>query len=409
VRIVVKATAPESDDVEAIRATADVDTLARQSVRVLFLGHMAVDFVQGAIPALLVLWSAKFDLSYAAAAGVVLAATFSSSLTQPLFGHWSDRRRALWLLPTGVAVAGAGLAAATLMPSFGLVLVCVFVAAIGVGAYHPEGAKQAGYASQNRLASVLSIFSLGGNIGLGLGPLATSGLIVTLGLGGGPLLALPCLVVAALLMRALPGLRTLETAGVARRGAPADGRPRAMALLLTIVGLRSLVLYGILVFLPLSEVARGHSDGWATLLLALVISAGAVGTFTFGRIADRVGGRTVLLWTLAAAGPLMTVYALTDSPAIADPAVILAGVVALGTLGVSTSMSQLYLPHRAAMASGLSMGFSIGLGGVAALTLGLVADAVGLKTALLLTGAGGVVAMALSYLLPAEPEPARRN
>lgn len=377
--------------------------MARRSVQVLFFGHMAVDFVQGAIPALLVLWTAKFDLSYSAAAAVVLAATFSSSLTQPLFGLWSDRRKALWLLPTGVAVSGIGLGAATLMPSFELVLLCVFITAIGVGAFHPEGAKQVGYASQTRLASVLSIFSLGGNVGLALGPLATSALIFTVGLSGGVLLALPCLVVAAVLAYYVPLLRTLETAGTKARGTPARDRPKAMALLLTIVGLRSLVLYGILVFLPLSEVARGHSEGWATLLLAVVISAGAIGTFMFGRWADRIGGRLVLLYTLAAAGPLMAIYALSESSALADPAVILAGVMSLSTLGVTTSMSQRYMPRRAAMASGLSMGFSIGLGGAAALFLGIVADAVGLQTALLLCAGGGVVAMMLSFLLPKDP------
>jgi FSR family fosmidomycin resistance protein-like MFS transporter len=379
--------------------------MARRSVQILFFGHLAVDFVQGAIPALLVLWTTKFDLSYSAAAAVVLAATFSSSLTQPLFGLWSDRRKALWLLPTGVAVSGIGLGAATLMPSFELVLICVFIAAIGVGAFHPEGAKQAGYASQTRLASVLSIFSLGGNVGLALGPLATSALIFTVGLEGGVLLALPCLVVAAVLAYYAPLLRTLETAGTKARGTMARGRPKAMALLLTIVGLRSLVLYGILVFLPLSEVARGRSDGWATFLLAVVISAGAVGTFMFGRWADRIGGRLVLFYTLALSGPLMAIYALTDRAAIADPAVIFAGVMSLSTLGVTTSMSQRYLPHRAAMASGLSMGFSIGLGGAAALCLGLVADGVGLKTALLLCAGGGVIAMILAYLLPRD-EPA---
>ncbi len=361
---------------------------------------MAVDFVQGSIVALLVLWTPKFDLSYAAAAAVVLASTFSSSLTQPLFGLWSDRRKALWLLPTGVALSGAGLAAATLMPSYGLVLACVFVAAIGVGAFHPEGAKQTGYASQARLASGLSIFSLGGNIGLALGPLATSALIVTLGLAGGPLLAVPCVVVAVILAIHVPMLRTLETAGTKAKSIAERARPGAMSLLLTVVGLRSLVLFGILAFLPLYEVQRGGSDGWATFLLAIAITAGAIGTVCFGLLADRIGGRLVLFLTMAVAGPLMAIYALADTELVAGPAVILATVCALGTLGVSTSLSQRYLPNKVAMASGLSMGFSIGLGGLAALALGTIADAVGLQTALLLTAGGGVLGMGISWLLP---------
>ena len=45
-------------------------------------------------------------------------------------------------------------------------------------------------------------------------------------------------------------------------------------------------------------------------------------------------------------------------------------------------MSQEYLPSRIGLASGLSIGFSIGLGGIAALALGAVADAVDLETAM---------------------------
>jgi MFS transporter, FSR family, fosmidomycin resistance protein len=69
-------------------------------------GHFATDFANGALPALLPFLVDRFSLSYTLAATVMLASTASSSLIQPLFGAWSDRRGALWLLPSGVAVAG---------------------------------------------------------------------------------------------------------------------------------------------------------------------------------------------------------------------------------------------------------------------------------------------------------------
>ena len=72
----------------------------------------------------------------------------------------------------------------------------------------------------------------------------------------------------------------------------------------------------------------------------------------------------------------------------------------IGTFGVSLVMSQEYMPGRIGMASGLSIGFAIGLGGVAALTLGAVADAVDLKTAVLTTAVGPALCVALTLLLP---------
>src|ERR1051326_7649051 len=80
-------------------------------------GHLGTDFANGALPALLPFLKDRFSLSYTLAALVMLASTASSSLIQPLFGLWSDRRGALWLLPTGVAVAGVGMALAAAAPA----------------------------------------------------------------------------------------------------------------------------------------------------------------------------------------------------------------------------------------------------------------------------------------------------
>src|SRR6187397_1974470 len=169
-------------------------------------GHFATDFASGALPALLPFFVDPFSLSYTLAAAVMLASTASSSLVQPLFGAWSDRRGALWLLPAGVALAGIGIALAAAAPAYWLVLLLVVVSGLGVAAYHPEGSKFAAYASGTQRASGMSLFSIGGNLGYALGPTATTPLVVALGLTGGLLLALPCLVVAAVLLVAIPFL-----------------------------------------------------------------------------------------------------------------------------------------------------------------------------------------------------------
>ena len=88
-------------------------------------GHLGTDFSNGALPALLPFLTDSFSLSYTLAAGLMLASAASSSLIQPLFGLWSDRHGASWLLPTGVAIAGVGIALAAAAPSYWLVLVFV--------------------------------------------------------------------------------------------------------------------------------------------------------------------------------------------------------------------------------------------------------------------------------------------
>jgi len=170
-------------------------------------GHLATDFANGALPALLPFLKERFSLSYTAVGGVILASQASSSLIQPLFGLWSDRRGAMWLLPSGVALAGIGIALAADAPSYWLVLLLVLGSGVGVAAFHPEGSKFAGFVSGRKRASGMAWFSLGGNLGYALGPLAATAVVAALGLRGGFLLALPCLAVALAIVAATPYLR----------------------------------------------------------------------------------------------------------------------------------------------------------------------------------------------------------
>jgi len=102
---------------------------------------------------------------------------------------------------------------------------------------------------------------------------------------------------------------------------------------------------------------------------------------------------------------LILVYVLVGGP-VGIAAIVLAGAAVIGTFGVSLVMSQEYMPGRVGMASGLSIGLAIGLGGVAALTLGAIADAIDLETAVLATAVGPALALFVSLFLP--PAPARR-
>jgi FSR family fosmidomycin resistance protein-like MFS transporter len=371
-------------------------------------GHLAVDLAQGALPALLPFLVLKFDLSYTEAAALVLAGTISSSIVQPAFGLWSDARGALWLLPAGVAVAGLGMAIASVAPAYPLVFLAVLVSGLGVAAYHPEGSKFASYVSGSRRASGMSLFSVGGNVGFALGPLLASFLIITLDLGldGGVFLAVPGLAAAAVLA-SLTGYLGI----FAPEGGPAaerilePSRPRGLALLLLVVGLRSVAHMGLFTFVPLYEISRGNGAGYGTRLLALFLLAGALGTLLGGPLADRFGRRTVLIGSFVVATPLILVYALAGG-LVGAFALVFSGAAVIGTFGVSLVMSQEYMPGRVGMASGLSIGLAIGLGGVSAVSLGAVADAVDLETAVVATAVGPALAIFVALALP--PLPRRR-
>jgi MFS transporter, FSR family, fosmidomycin resistance protein len=373
--------------------------LDKRAMAALSAGHLATDFANGALPALLPFMVDRFTLSYALAGAVMLASATSSSLIQPLFGAWSDRRGALWLLPTGVAVAGIGIALAAVSPAYWLVLLLVVVSGLGVAAFHPEGSKFAAYASGQRRASGMSVFSVGGNIGYALGPTATTPLVLAFGLTGGLLLALPCLVVAAALLLTVPFLGSFAPEPGRAREAVGRDQPGALVLLLGVIAFRSVAWFGLITFVPLWEVSIGNSKAHGSHLLSLMLLAGGVGTLIAGPLADRIGRRPVVIASMLATGPLILVYVLVGG-VLGAVALALVGVCVISTFGVTMVMSQEYLPSRIGMASGLAIGLSIGLGGIAAVGLGAIADTIDLRFAMLAAAAAPVAGFVLALMLP---------
>jgi MFS transporter, FSR family, fosmidomycin resistance protein len=376
------------------------EPIDRRAMGLLSGGHLAVDFAQGAVPAMLPFLVTRFDLSYTLAAALMLAVTLSSSVVQPLFGVLSDGRGALWLLPGGLLLAGVGVAVASVSPAYGVVLACITVAGIGVAAYHPEGAKFAAFASGARRAQGMSLFAIGGNLGYALGPIVLTPFLVWWGLTGGLIALVPVTILALLIVRATPHLRSLA--------APVTGEPRAavgvdrwgaMTVLGVVIAMRSVAWFGLITFVPLWWITRGHSEAAGNHLLSAMLLFGAVGTLAVGRIADRVGLRRTMILTQAVIGPLILLFVLVGGP-LGVIALVLVGACVVGTFGVTLVLSQSYLPQRVGLASGLAIGLAIGLGGVAAIILGAVADAVDLRTALLASAAAPALGLLLCFALP---------
>jgi FSR family fosmidomycin resistance protein-like MFS transporter len=249
----------------------------------------------------------------------------------------------------------------------------------------------------------MSFFSVGGNLGFALGPIFASSLVVAMGLNGGAFLAVPGLLVALALVFVLRYISGFVPAEVKRGDEPVrPAERRGLALLLGVVGLRSIAHMGLFTFVPLWEVHKGHSAAFGTRLLSGFLVAGAIGTLLGGPLADRFGRRPVLRWSFVVAAPLILLYVLMGG-VVGDTALVISGAAVIGTFGVSLVMSQEYMPGRVGMASGLSIGLAIGLGGVAALTLGAIADAIDLKTAVLATAAGPALAYLVTLALPPVP------
>jgi MFS transporter, FSR family, fosmidomycin resistance protein len=377
---------------------------------VLSAGHLFTDLNQGAVAALLPFLVAERGFSLAAAGTLLLAATVSSSVVQPLFGVFSDNRPLPALMPLGVLSAGIGMALVGVAPTYPLILLCVVLSGIGVAAFHPEAARFANYVSGARRARGMSFFSVGGNAGFALGPALTTPLVLAFGLPGTLFLVLPAAVMAAVLFMESPRLLGFspgepENGGTEPVEAPEHWGP--FARMVGIVTVRSFVYFGLVAFVAsYYERVLGTSPALGNAALTVMLASGAVGTLVMGPLADRFGRRMVVGVSMLLLPPLIYGFTLAG-PVVGMALLALVGAVTVGTFGVTVVMGQEYLPGRIGLAAGVTMGLSIGLGGLGAPLLGLLADNAGLSVTMLVIAAlpvlGLVLAVTLPHKLPAHP------
>ena len=147
-----------------------------------------------------------------------------------------------------------------------------------------------------------------------------------------------------------------------------------------------------------------EKDTWKTGALAIGSSeacmlGGVAGTYLGAVLSDRFGTRAIVFGSM-----LMSIIPVWMMDRVYSEATIIVNVGLAGFLVVASSaasivLAQTMLPNNVGMAAGLTIGFSVGLGGLGVTGLGVLADNMGLpftmQTMTVLTALGALVAFKL--------------
>jgi len=354
----------------------------------MMLGHMCADMNQSAIPALLPFLVLYRGFDYASAAGLMFAGSFLSSLIQPLLGTLADRKQMPQLMAIGIMMTGLGIAAIGFLENYWAIFGAVMFVGLGNAIFHPEGGRMANCVAGKEKGRSMSNFVVGGNLGFAIGPIITVFAVSMLGMRGTAVLMIPTIAMVATLV-VLHG-KFVEMSKSALREArkvldvtgQKDDWPAMLKLCISIFS-RSVVQGGLTTFIPLYWVAvLMQTQQQGGLMVTVMALSAAASAFIGGRIADRIGFSRVIRMAFMLPFPLIILITLTNNVWIATALIVpLVLTLNLGQ-GPSVVLGQKYLPSRLGMATGITLGLSVSVGGITAPLLGMVGDNFGLPMVL---------------------------
>jgi FSR family fosmidomycin resistance protein-like MFS transporter len=384
-----------------------VPRLDVRSMALLATAHLADDVNQSFIPALLPYLILERHLSHQTAGTLVLCQAMSSSVIQPAIGHLADRRSMPWLIAVGLLLAGGGVAALGVLPTMPMLFLAALISGIGVAMFHPEAARFANWVAGDQKASGMRWFTVGGNLGFAVGPAFATAAISLWGLHGTVAAAIPVALVSGVVLLELRRLATFIPNHVKQRKSAGIDDWASFGKLSAFVIVRSMAYLGSVAFLPLYfvEVLRTSPAVGDAALVAYLLS-GAFGTIAGGPIADRFGRKPVMLWSTGLTAVLFVVFvALTHGGGplwLALALIVVTGFVLVASQASFVVLGQEYLPNRVGLASGVTLGLAVSLGGGLSPVLGAIADAHGVGASLLTIAALALAGTLIAFTLPSE-------
>ncbi len=372
-------------------------------------GHFCNDFYANFLPGLLPALTTQFGLSITLSGLLVMVYAVTSSVLQPIFGYFMDRSSPTWLILLTLPGSALFITSAGLMPNIGLLFLCVAAAGLISAVFHPLATGLLGRViPDHRKGLAMSLFVGGGNFGFAAAPAVVILLLLHYGMASLLWLILPGLLLTFAYFRLdihkirLSGPISTPSGPIIVKPAVPWYRSPAVLNLNLVMGLRSWMQMAISTLLPLWLVRRGFSPALAGTLLTAFLAAGATGGLLGGWFGDRFGHKRMIIAAMTACVPAL--YLFFSAPELSWLSwvlIVLVGAALQGTMPSSIVWAQALMPDKAAMASGMMLGLSFGLGGLGTAVTAAAADIVGLDAALLWTILPYFLAIPLAMTIPA--------
>lgn len=396
----------------SISTTEDSENLSRPNLNkpkhdrrysyLMMIAHLCDDLNQGALVAVIPFLVLHNGYSYAEVTALLLASNAASAIIQPLFGWLGDKKPRPWLMAAGIFLAGVGMAGVGVLPNYPLIMASAMLSGIGVAMFHPEGGRLGNLTAGEQKGKGMSIFAVGGKLGFTFGPLVATAAITLWGLPGTLIFIIPSTLCAAILLSQNKALLSYSNPD---KQSSDESLYRdnwvGFGFVMGAISCRSIMYYAFLSFIPLFLVYNlGQEEAFASSVISLFALVCAVGTIASGWAGQLLGAKKLIIVSYACVAIEMVIFAFNGSLIVA---LILIAFLAL-TCDISypsaVAMGQSFVPHHLGMASGLSFGVMVCIGGLMTPVFGLIGDYFGLQVVMLCVTAIALLGIIITLFIP---------
>lgn len=337
------------------------------------LNDWYMNYIQTLLPFLVMA-----GLSVSKGAFLVSAFTITSSIVQPIFGYWVDHKNQRWMVYVGTIWMAVLVSMIGIVNNYALSVILAALSGLGTAAFHPQASAMISALSGKKRGFYQAFFTAFGNIGWALTPVMVVPFIIHYGLQSTPVFIIPGIIVAVLLWIFAPKVPSKAKTLPVHLLSILRTSWHELTKVIIVVALRSLAYFGLIAFLPLYLRATHVSFGTSSWLLFIMLFAGAIGGLIGGYLSDLFGRKLIIVVSLFLASPLLYLF-LTVNGILSYVFLALGGAALLASFSVTVVTAQEILSKSAAMASGLMLGFGVGVGGLGIGIVGMLAEYVGIS------------------------------
>lgn len=344
--------------------------------------HFLNDLVQSLIPAIYPILKDSFHLDFGQIGLITLAYQATASLLQPLVGLYTDRRPRPYSLPVGMGFTLTGILLLSIADGFNTLLIGAALVGMGSAVFHPESSRVARMASGGQHGLAQSVFAVGGNAGVSLGPLLVAFIVLPRGQSSLAWFSLSTLLGIVILTnvsnwykRKQSALRTNSQPRGEHPALPSRKVFWAISILIALIFSKYVYLASLTSYYTFYLMSKFHiSVRSAQIHLFIFLGAVVAGTIIGGPIGDRIGRKLVIWCSILGVLPFTLVLPYANLFWTAILTVII-GLILASAFAAIIVYSQELVPGKVGMISGLFYGLAFGMAGIGAAVLGKLADA----------------------------------